>query len=295
MTETEDHAVCLEIGPDAFARLTFDQPGSRANTLSTAVWEQLAAACAELLPRTDLRGLIVQSAKPGIFIAGADLRELAALPAEHSEPTRALLRLGHGVLDALDRLPFPTVALIDGACLGGGLEVAMACDFRLAGSNPKVKLGLPEVKLGLIPGWGGTQRLPRLIGVAIATPLVCTGDMLTAERAKEFGLVHDVVPSERLPAAAIDLLSAELSARTWSDLRWHKHTPVPDDQSLPDVSPTIAVLPEDERTAAQAAWQVMFLGTALPLPEALLIETEAFIPLLASPEARGKIDAFLKR
>ena len=139
--------VRCEIGPDAVARLTLDQPNSRANTLHRAVWEQLAAACATLIGRRDLRGLIVQSAKPGIFIAGADLREIALLPQNDPEPTRALVRRGRDLLAALESMPFPTIALIDGAALGGGFEVALACDYRLAGDNPKIKIDSFEVRV----------------------------------------------------------------------------------------------------------------------------------------------------
>ena len=141
---------------DGVGRLVFDQQDSRANVLSTALWTEFGWALDELAHRPDVAALILESAKPGIFIAGADLKELGGAD---SGRVRALIELGHRVLATLEELPFPTVAAIDGAALGGGLEVALACDFRVCGTNPKVQLGLPEIKLGLIPGWGGTQRL----------------------------------------------------------------------------------------------------------------------------------------
>src|SRR4029079_15152811 len=174
---------CL-VDPNGIARITLDEPNSRANTLHRGVWEQLGAACRKLADRGDLQGLILQSAKPGIFVAGADLREIAELPIDDPEPTRALVRRGREVLAALEALPFPTIAVIEGAALGGGFELALACDFRLAGTHPKLKVGLPEVKLGLIPGWGGTQRPARIVGLFKAARLVCTGETHSAESAR---------------------------------------------------------------------------------------------------------------
>src|SRR5262245_51990639 len=120
MSET----VRCEIGSDAIVRLTLDDPTSRANTLNRAMWEQLGEAIRSVANKSILRGLLIQSAKPGIFVAGADLREIAELPTDNPEPTRALVRRGRDVLAALEALPFPTIALIDGAALGGGFELA---------------------------------------------------------------------------------------------------------------------------------------------------------------------------
>src|SRR5262249_19756679 len=191
-------AIDLILDADGIARARIDQPNSRVNVLNKSLWADLAGLCAALEQRTDLSGLLIESAKPGIFIAGADLKELAALPVDDPAPTRAVLEAGLHVLFAMEALPFPTVALIDGACLGGGLEVALACDFRIVGTNPKVKLGAPEVKLGLIPGWGGTQRLPRVIDPQKAAELLQSGEYLTADQARHVGLVSAVVPSEQL-------------------------------------------------------------------------------------------------
>src|SRR5262249_62360017 len=119
---------------------------------------------------------------------------------------RAVAQLGHEIVAAVEALPYPTVAVIDGACMGGGLELALGFDFRLAGSHPKTEFGQPEVKVGIIPGWGGTQRLPRVIGPSLAAEMICGGDPVKAERARQMGLVFDVVPSERLLDEARRLL-----------------------------------------------------------------------------------------
>src|SRR5262249_18381324 len=152
-----------------------------------------------------LLGLILASGKPGMFIAGADLKELGSAKAD-PELTRKLVQRGLKIIERFESLPFPTVALIDGACMGGGLELALGFDYRLAGTHPKTELGCPEVKVGLIPGWGGTQRFPRVIGPSIAAELICAGEAVKAQRARELGLVFDLVPSEKLPEESVRLL-----------------------------------------------------------------------------------------
>src|SRR5262245_28665782 len=210
---------------DEIATITFDQQGSRANTLSSNTWNELAHAVTEASSQSHVKGLILKSAKDGMFLAGADLKELFALPIDNPEPARALLQLGHRVLSLLEAAPFPSVAIIDGACLGGGLEVALACDYRIAGMNPKIKIGLPEVKLGLIPGWGGTQRLPRIVGLAIGADLLVTGRALTGHEAWQFGFVDVVHSSDELESAAIRCVGNS-SFDEWSGRRRTKHSPM---------------------------------------------------------------------
>src|SRR4051812_29527351 len=168
-------AITISERPDGVAVPAFDQPGSKANVLTRALWAEFGNALAGLAARTDLKGLVLASAKPGIFIAGADLKLLANAPGPNDPDVRAFIDQGLRVLEQLEALPFPTCAAIDGAALGGGFEVALACDYRVCGTNPKVQLGLPEVSLGLIPGWGGTQRLPRLVGIHEAAEMVASG------------------------------------------------------------------------------------------------------------------------
>src|SRR5262245_55616041 len=149
---------------DGVGTITFDLPGSRANTLGVAVLAEFEALLKQLRARSDLRGLILQSGKPGMFIAGADLKELGSADASKPEQSRALIKRGLDVIAGFESLPYPTVALIDGPALGGGLEIALGFDLLLAGTNPKTELGVPETKVGLMPGWGGTQRLARVVG-----------------------------------------------------------------------------------------------------------------------------------
>ncbi|MBV8606253.1 MAG: enoyl-CoA hydratase/isomerase family protein, partial [Singulisphaera sp.] len=153
--------------PDAFqfeeldgeiGQLTFDQPEKKVNTLSQATFMELAHWVGQLEGRTDLRGLLFRSGKPNQFVAGADIKEIGALAFASKQQVMQAVALGHQVFDRIGRLPFPTVALIDGNCLGGGAELALAMDYRIASSSPQTKIGTPEIKLGILPAWGGTQR-----------------------------------------------------------------------------------------------------------------------------------------
>ncbi|MEX1098047.1 MAG: 3-hydroxyacyl-CoA dehydrogenase NAD-binding domain-containing protein [Planctomycetales bacterium] len=173
--------------------LTLDVPGQKVNTLSRPVREELAGIVADLEQRKGVRGLLFASGKPGQFIAGADLKELAGLAHATPEQVARELDSGHELFAALARLPFPTVALIAGACMGGGTELVLALDERLAADDPSTKIALPEVKVGLIPGWGGTQRLPRLVGLQAALEMITSGEAVDARKAAAIGLVFDAV------------------------------------------------------------------------------------------------------
>src|SRR5947199_3502831 len=180
------------------ALVTFDLPDKKVNTLGQPVLMELAGLVGQLAKRTDLRGLLLRGGKPGNFIAGADLNELGALAYASKEQVQKGIAFGHSLFQNLSQLPFPTVALIDGNCLGGGTELVLSMDDRLVSTSPQVQVGLPEVKIGLIPGWGGTQRLPRLIGLNPAVEMITSGEPVSAQKAVALGLAFDAVPAERL-------------------------------------------------------------------------------------------------
>jgi 3-hydroxyacyl-CoA dehydrogenase / enoyl-CoA hydratase / 3-hydroxybutyryl-CoA epimerase len=179
------------------AWLLFDKKSASANTLSADVLAEFDTVL-EKLERDRPRGLVIRSAKPGGFIAGADISQF--LSVTDSAEMEALLARGHAILDRLDRLPLPTVAVIHGYCLGGGLEVALACDYRLAIED--ASFGFPEVLLGLHPGLGGTVRLPHLINPVQAMTMMLTGKSERARQAKALGLV-DAVTQERHVRTAV--------------------------------------------------------------------------------------------
>ncbi len=169
-----------------------------ANSLSREVMEELDARLTEV-ERQSPRGLVIQSAKAG-FIAGADVREFAQV--RSPEEALPFVRAAHAILDRLERLPCPTVAAINGYCLGGGLELALACRYRVCVDDPKTVLGFPEVMLGIHPGFGGTVRAVRLIGVTAAMDLMLTGRNLRPDKALALGLVDRLAPAIRAAHAA---------------------------------------------------------------------------------------------
>ena len=165
-------------------RVVIDVPGKPVNVLSRAVLEDLARAV-EAAERDGPGELRIVSGKKGSFVAGADIFELRSLSADELD---AYLKFGQALFDRIERLPMPATAEVEGACLGGGLELAMACGRRTFADSPKPVIGLPETTLGLVPGWGGTVRLPRLIGVAAAAEMIVSGKPIAPARAKELGL-----------------------------------------------------------------------------------------------------------
>lgn len=175
--------------------LVFDVPDQKVNTFSVATMKGFAEQLSQL-PKS-LTALVLRSGKPHSFIAGADLHAFEPAFQEHAR-AEELIRLGHDTFNQLATLPFPTIALIEGACLGGGMECALACDFRLVTDHPKAQLGLPEVTLGLIPGWGGTQRLPRLVGIQKGLSMIVEGKPVDGVRAFKMGLADAVIPAEFL-------------------------------------------------------------------------------------------------
>jgi len=202
---TEGTGLGLTLDERGVAWLTFDVPGAKVNILSLALLEHLEGllASARALPA---RGLVVVSGKERSFIAGADVDEIAAV--SDSATARALAARGQAAFQAIADLPYPTCAAIDGVCLGGGMELALACSLRVASDAPEVSLGLPEVRLGILPGFGGTQRLPRLIGLTAALDLILAGRTLDGRRALKAGVVDRLVPSAYVRREAATLVLA---------------------------------------------------------------------------------------
>ncbi len=189
-----------EVTADAIAVLTFDRPDSAANIFDRATLEELNAHLDAIERDPTLRGVVLTSAKPGIFIAGADLHSLSTAP---MNALRDIVEFGQRVFSRLAALPLPTAAAIHGAALGGGFEVCLACDFRFATPDKATKLGLPEVQLGILPAWGGSTRLPRLIGLPKALDIILAGKTVVAKQALKLGMVDDLVPHESLLAFAL--------------------------------------------------------------------------------------------
>ena len=228
-----------EIGRNV-ALVTFDLADKKVNTLGQAVLMELAGLVGQFEKRTDLRGLLFRGGKPGNFIAGADLNELGALAFSPKEQVLKGIGFGHGLFTKLSRLPFPTVALIDGNCMGGGTELVLSMDERIVSKSPQTKIALPEVKVGLLPAWGGTQRLPRLIGVNAAVEMICSGDPIDAEKAVAVGFAFDAVPAEQARGRRAErLLDYLVESGEWRTRRERREQPVglTDDQAHDSSSP----------------------------------------------------------
>ena len=203
------NAWTLTVDDDGIARLVVNVPDAKVNAFSTTMMADLEACLGELEQDKSVRCCVITSGKPGNFIAGADITELQKIrtTAEAHDKSRA----GQKVFDRVAALPFPTLAVIDGACLGGGLEFALACTWRLASDNSKTKIGLPEANLGIIPGWGGTQRLPRLIGLEQACKMICSGKPVDGKKAKRICLADGIVSEAFIEEGINDFLAKALT------------------------------------------------------------------------------------
>lgn len=189
----------LERDADGLAWLTFDRAASAVNALSADTMAELATVL-DALDAQPPKGLVIRSGKPTGFIVGADVNEFAEL--NTPEQGRALVARGWNLFNRLAAVRYPTLALIQGHCLGGGLELALACRYRLVEDAPGASLALPEVMLGIFPGWGGMLRLPAVIGAPAALDMMLTGRGADARRAAALGLVDARVPTRLLQAAA---------------------------------------------------------------------------------------------
>ncbi|MGN2424363.1 fatty acid oxidation complex subunit alpha FadJ [Klebsiella electrica] len=196
-------AFTLDIRPDNVAVITIDVPGEKMNTLKAEFGQQVRAIVRQIRDNKSLRGAVLISAKPDNFIAGADINMIARCAT--AQEAQALARQGQQIMAEIHGLAIPVIAAIHGACLGGGLELALACHGRVCSDDEKTRLGLPEVQLGLLPGSGGTQRLPRLIGVSGALEMILTGKQLRPRQALKAGLVDEVVAQSILLQTAVEL------------------------------------------------------------------------------------------
>lgn len=202
------------------AELTFDRPGSPANIFDRETLEELSQYLTQIASDSSLKGLVITSAKPNIFIAGADLHTLSKARDKELE---SLIQQGQDTFEQLANLTIPTVAAIHGACVGGGLELALACDWRVASDSGKTRLGLPETQLGILPAWGGSTRLPRLVGLPTALALILPGKLLKPIPALKKGLVDALAPRERLMSHAHTFLG---KGKRCLPSRLHLHNPV---------------------------------------------------------------------
>ena len=241
---------------DAIAVITINRP-DKLNALNDQVMADLAAVAERVATGDDIRGAILTGAGPKAFVAGADIGDLAK-QGPFDGKARALR--GQAVLRRLETCGKPVIAAVNGFALGGGCELAMACHLRIASEN--AKFGQPEVRLGIAPGYGGTQRLPRLVGKGVALELILTGETIDAQEAHRIGLVNKVVPAAELLAEAEKLLRGIL-----------------------------AMGPLAVRLALEAVDQ----GLEMSLDEGLLLEANHFGLLAATHDMKEGLGAFLEK
>ena len=254
-----------EIGDDYICLLTFDRRESGANIFDAVTLDELNEHLDFVQNESSLRGLIIASAKKSIFIAGADLRTL--LQGARSGEMRAFIAQGQKVFNRLAELKIPTVAAIHGASAGGGYEVTLACDYRVASDDPATRVGLPETTLGLIPAWGGCTRLPRVIGAEKAADVILKGNLYSVQEALKLGLIDEIAPRDQL----VDLAKKKLRDGKRRALAAPKL-----DRKIPP--------PRNHNPAPARALEVIKKGLFASTQQALAFELDAIVDL-------GKIES----
>ncbi len=269
--------------------LTFDRPGSGANYFDPATVDQFGRELDFITSEPSLRGLVIAGAKPAVFIAGADLHFFAGRRPDSE--LRDYLEMGQSRIQRLANLPIPVVAAIHGACLGGGYELCLACGLRLASNARATKIGLPETTLGLLPAWGGTTRLPRLIGLEPALDLILTGKALDASHALAAGLVDELVAPEQLVETACQrILSGEFRKRE------HVPKPTPSPEAVRQIAQSRREAIERKtwghNAAALKALEVAVAAVEGSLETSFARERDAFMELVRTESTQNRLRYF---
>ncbi|OEU60713.1 MAG: enoyl-CoA hydratase [Desulfobacterales bacterium PC51MH44] len=241
---------------EGIATITFNRPKTL-NALNADLLKEFSHALNEIAANEDVRVLIITGAGDKSFVAGADITELAAFNALQA---KRFAETGHILMSTLQELPIPVIAAVNGFALGGGSEIALACDFIYASEN--AMFGLPEISLGIIPGFGGTQRLPRLIGKNLAKEMIFTGKMIPAAEANTIGMVNKVCSQEQL---------------------------------MGEVIKTAKTIASKGKVSLRAAKQAINSGMNVDLNTGCSIEVDAFALCMASPDAKEGTSAFLEK
>jgi 3-hydroxyacyl-CoA dehydrogenase/enoyl-CoA hydratase/3-hydroxybutyryl-CoA epimerase len=263
--------------------LTFDRPDASANIFDMATLTELDVKITDLAQRAT--GVLFISAKPSIFIAGADLRALESLT---GSALRDFIGLGQQVMNRIAALQCPTVAAIHGACVGGGYELCLACSRRIATDARATQIGLPETQLGILPAWGGSTRLPRLIGVPGALDIILGGKKLPAKAALKRGMIDDIAPRETLREAALKWLAHPTPAKH----RWHAVDLVTAAIAGPIARKRMMEKSRSHYPALPKALEVVTLGAKETIESSLQREREAVLELASTPECRNLIRAY---
>lgn len=282
---------------DGIAMLIFDQFQEKANKFSTPNMLRLFELFTQIEDDKSIQAVVAISRKSSIFIAGADINEIQKL-ASGEVPTEDLMKL-QAVFTYLENLPVPVIAAIHGACMGGGTEFILACDYRIASDAPETKIALPEVLLGVLPGWGGTQRMPRLIGLEKSLDLILTGKAVDGKKAKKLGLVDKVAPVEFLEEKAI-AWAKELAKKgkkrvvTGPDIKERVLEVVPGGKwvMFDQAKKQVMAKSKGNYPAPLKIIEVLKQTYGGSLEKGLKIEAEAFAELVRTPESQNLIRIF---
>ena len=268
----------------------FDLPGEKVNKFSTAAMTEFFSVVEEMERSRDIKRIIIASGKPSIFIAGADVTEFskAATP----EQARQYTRFGQQALHRFSKLPQVKVAAINGACVGGGCELALACDWRVISDSPRAQIGLPEVKLGIFPAWGGATKLPRLIGLPAALDIILNGKTVDGKRAKRMGLVDEVVPQAILLDVARQL-SSRTAVRTNKRTKFYlEGNPLARRVIFGKARKAVLAQTHGNYPAPLKAIEVMERGMAGGVDAGLQSEVDEVVPLIMGDVAQNLVRLF---
>ena len=297
---TEDQAALqLDVSASGVAWLVFDNPDSRMNILTSGVMARLDTLLGEVEASARagrIRALVVRSGKDGSFIAGANIDEIVSIT--DADVGAQLAAEGQRIFRRLDLLPVPTVAAIDGVCLGGGLEMVLACDARIASDRKETKIGLPEVKLGIIPGFGGTVRLPRVVGLRESLGMILTGSTVSARKAQRIGLIsermHPRVLYRRAETLALEMATGTRTRRQKKPLvaRALDDTPLGRRVVLRAARKQVMKETKGKYPAPLRALDVVRQTMRLPLDAALAVEARALGEMIVTDVSKNLIHVF---
>ncbi|MBY0563372.1 MAG: enoyl-CoA hydratase/isomerase family protein [Hyphomonadaceae bacterium] len=293
----------IDVDGDGIALVTFDVPGRSMNTITASVIRDLYELVARIKSDAAIKGVVIASGKQSGFCAGADLGEMNergvaadGAPKSENDKLKAQFERGFGlnkVYRELETCGKPVAVALEGLALGGGLEFALACHYRVAADNPKIKLGLPESKVGLLPGAGGTQRLPRLIGVQNAAMMILQGADKSPQEAKSLGFVNEVVPPGTTVEAAKTWLKGKPNHVAPWDVKGYrvKDGPYTPGGAMTSVGGNAMVSKQTNLNypAQRNILSCIYEGVQVPIDAALRIESRYFLKTAATPQAKGMI------
>lgn len=282
-----EKTIHLAARDDGICLVTFDRPGSSANIFDVRALDELAQELDFIERQTELKGVVFISAKRSIFIAGADLNAIRSV--KSLDEARGLIERGQMVMNRIAALRIPTVAAVHGAAVGGGCELCLACDYRIASPDSATKIGLPETKIGLLPAWGGSTRLPRLIGLPMALDIILAGKTVSAKQALRLGLVDELSPAECLVKAAVRKIQQGKSPR---QNHWPTNNRLAAAAIATRLRKELLKKTRGHYPAVLKALEVVTRGISRPVGASLALECDGMVELMQSDTCRNLINLF---